>query len=126
MAAGLELAGPRVATILALRVRRMALSSSGGPQAAFPAPDASTSTARKSLTLVSVGPVTTWSPSAWKKPWPSLSASRAGGDSGRVIHRPVRDQQGEEDGRVGGGGEAPTLDGREVLAHAVHLADVRA
>ena len=30
--------------------------------------------ARKSLTLVSVGPVTTESPSASKKPWPSLSA----------------------------------------------------
>ena len=33
--------------------------------------------ARKSLTLVRVGPVTTWSPSASKKPWPSLSARRA-------------------------------------------------
>src|SRR5262249_10924991 len=30
--------------------------------------------ARKSLTLVSVGPVTTESPSASKKPWPSLSS----------------------------------------------------
>src|SRR3954447_19711922 len=35
--------------------------------------------ARKSLTLVSVGPVTTWSPSASKKPWPSLSARLAFG-----------------------------------------------
>ena len=32
--------------------------------------------ARKSLTLVSVGPVTTESPSDWKKPCPSLSARR--------------------------------------------------
>ena len=35
--------------------------------------------ARKSLTLVSVGPVTSESPSAWKKPWPSLSARRSFG-----------------------------------------------
>ena len=33
--------------------------------------------ARKSLTLVSVGPVMTWSPRASKKPCPSLSARRA-------------------------------------------------
>src|SRR5215207_7059878 len=33
--------------------------------------------ARKSLTLVSVGPVTTASPSASKTPWPSLFASAA-------------------------------------------------
>src|SRR3954452_7336526 len=33
--------------------------------------------ARKSLTLVRVGPVTIWSPSASKKPCPSLSASRS-------------------------------------------------
>ena len=35
--------------------------------------------ARKSLTLVSVGPVTTESPSASKKPWPSLSSRRSRG-----------------------------------------------
>ena len=35
--------------------------------------------ARKSFTLVSVGPVTTESPSASKKPWPSLSSRRSRG-----------------------------------------------
>jgi hypothetical protein len=33
--------------------------------------------ARKSLTFVSVGPVTTVSPTASKKPWPSLFARLA-------------------------------------------------
>ena len=54
----------------------------GRPSLAIGQPDLrpfteSTRTARKSLTLVSVGPVTTWSPSARKRRWASLSASKA-------------------------------------------------
>src|SRR5690349_179544 len=59
--------GP-IATV-ARQVARIALAISGHGTA-----PRSIKIARKSLTLVSVGPVTTESPSASNKPWPSLFA----------------------------------------------------
>jgi hypothetical protein len=54
--------------------------------------------ARKSLTLVSVGPVITWSPSASKKPWPSLSARLS---AGADAHLPGARQRVGSDDRAG-------------------------
>ena len=65
-----ELAGPRVATILAFLVLRMIQFSVVG---------ASIRMARKSFTLVNVGPVITESPNASKKPCPSLLARLSSG-----------------------------------------------
>ena len=75
MVAASELAGPMVATILARQSRGMAQPSLG----ATPPGEPVTRMARKSLTLVRVGPVTIWSPRASNRPWPSLSARRARG-----------------------------------------------
>ena len=47
---------------------------------------------------------------------------RAGGDHRRIVARHVGDQQGDDPRRRGSGGEPAALDGREMLAHAVHLA----
>ena len=63
------------------------------------APRRSTRMARKSLTLVSVGPVTTESPSASKKPWPSLSARRA------LASMPLRPGARQRVGRDDGAGD---------------------
>jgi hypothetical protein len=64
------LAGPSVATILVLRVRRIIPPGGrfAGTTIHRPYCGGSTRMARKSFTLVSVGPVRTRSPSPEKKP----------------------------------------------------------
>ena len=62
----------------------------------------STSTARKSLTFVRVGPVTTWSPSAAKKPCASLRASAAAGSTPRAARPRERVRRRQRAGDLGG------------------------
>ena len=47
----------------------------------------------------------------------------AGGNVGRVVAGHIRQQQGDDAGRVAGSGQAATFDGRKVAAHGVHLAN---
>ncbi len=64
-----------------------AASAPHGQASPLAAPN--TRIARKSLTLVSVGPVTTRSPSAEKNPWPSLSASASRASTPRAAARAI-------------------------------------
>ena len=50
----------------------------------------------------------------------------AGGDDRGVVAGDVGHQQRDDAGRVSGGGEAAALDGGQVLADAIHVADARA
>ena len=52
-----------------------------------------------------------------------IGDSGARGNDRRVVAGNVGNQQADDAGRTGGGGQAAALDGAQVLAHAVHLAD---
>ena len=52
-----------------------------------------------------------------------IGHGRAGRDDRGVVARHIRDHQGDHGRRSRGRGQAATLDGRQVLPHAVHLVD---
>ena len=51
---------------------------------------------------------------------------RAGGDHREIVARHVGNDQADDAGGRGGDREAAALDRRQMLAHAIHLADMRA